>query len=74
MNINSNKKVNILIFASGNGSNAENIIRYFRAKSIDIKWTIITNNSKAGVIERCTRLDVPFLVFEKEDFYKSIFL
>jgi len=74
VNINSNKKVNILIFASGNGSNAENIIRYFRGKSIDIKWTIITNNSKAGVIERCVRLDVPFLVFEKEDFYKSIFL
>ena len=44
MNINSDKKVSILIFASGNGSNAENIITYFRKKAIDINWVIITNN------------------------------
>ena len=71
MNINSEKKVSILIFASGNGSNAENIIKYFQEKSIHINWIIITNNSNAGVIERSVRLNIPFMVFGKEDFYNN---
>lgn len=71
MNINSKKKVSILIFASGNGSNAENIITFFRKKSIHINWIIITNNSDAGVIERSVRLNIPFMVFSKEDFYNN---
>ena len=71
MNINSEKKVSILIFASGNGSNAENIITFFQKKSIHINWTIITNNSSAGVIERSFRLNIPFMVFSKEDFYNN---
>ena len=71
MNINSKKKVSILIFASGNGSNAENIITFFRKKSIHINWIIITNNSDAGVIERSVRLNIPFMVFSKDDFYND---
>ena len=71
MNINSKKKVSILIFASGNGSNAENIITFFRKKSIHINWIIITNNSDAGVIERSVRLNIPFMVFRKDDFYNN---
>jgi len=71
VNINSDKKVSILIFASGNGSNAENIITYFQKKSIHINWIIITNNSNAGVIERSVKLNIPFMVFGKEDFYNN---
>jgi len=71
VNINSKKKVSILIFASGNGSNAENIITFFRKKSIHINWIIITNNSDAGVIERSVRLNIPFMVFSKDDFYNN---
>ena len=74
MNINSDKKVSILIFASGNGSNAENIITYFRKKAIDINWMIITNNKNAGVIKRSIKMGVPFLVFNKKDFYENMFL
>ena len=74
MNINSDKKVSILIFASGNGSNAENIITYFRKKAIDINWIIITNNKNAGVINRSIKMGVPFLVFNKKDFYENMFL
>ena len=68
MNINSLEKVSILILASGNGSNAENIIKFFQKQKINIKWIIITNNSKAGVIKRSQRLNVPYVVFEKKDF------
>jgi phosphoribosylglycinamide formyltransferase-1 len=74
VNINSGKKVSILIFASGNGSNAENIITYFRNKTIDINWMIITNNANAGVIQRSKKMGVPFLVFNKEDFHQKMFL
>ena len=74
MNINSDKKVSILIFASGNGSNAENIITYFRKKAIDINWMVITNNKNAGVIKRSIKMGVPFLVFNKKDFYENMFL
>lgn len=74
MNINSDKKVSILIFASGNGSNAENIITYFQNKAIDIHWIIITNNSNAGVIQRSIKMGIPFLVFDKNDFYENMFL
>ena len=74
MNINSDKKVSILIFASGNGSNAENIITYFKKKAIDINWMIITNNKNAGVIKRSIKMGVPYLVFNKKDFYENIFL
>ena len=74
MNINSDKKVSILIFASGNGSNAENIITYFRKKAININWMIITNNKNAGVIKRSIKMGVPFLVFNKKDFYENMFL
>lgn len=74
MNINSDKKVSILIFASGNGSNTENIITYFQKKAIDINWMIITNNKNAGVIKRSIKMGVPFLVFNKKDFYENMFL
>ena len=74
MNINSDKKVSILIFASGNGSNAENIITYFKKKAIDINWMIITNNKNAGVIKRSIKMGVPYSVFNKKDFYENIFL
>ena len=71
MNINSLEKVSILILASGNGSNAENIIKFFQKQKININWIIITNNSKAGVIKRAQRLNVPYVVFEKKDFERE---
>ena len=68
MNINSPKKVKILILASGNGSNAENIINFFRDKFYEIEWFIITNNDKAGVIEKSKKLNVPFLILNRDQF------
>ena len=71
MNINSPKKVKILILASGNGSNAENIINFFRDKFYEIEWFIITNNDKAGVIEKSKKLNIPFLILNKDQFNSS---
>ena len=74
MNINSDKKVSILIFASGNGSNAENLITYFKKKHIEINWIVATNNSEAGVIERCVKLNVPYFVISKYELKKNSLL
>ncbi|UBM59914.1 phosphoribosylglycinamide formyltransferase [Marinilongibacter aquaticus] len=62
---------NIAIFASGSGSNAETIIRHFE-HSEEVKVSLIlTNNAEAGVIARGKRLNVPTLVFSRQNFSKS---
>ncbi|MEG1553900.1 MAG: phosphoribosylglycinamide formyltransferase [Rikenellaceae bacterium] len=59
---------NIAIFASGAGSNAENIITSFSDfKSIKVSL-ILCNNLSAGVIERAKRLNVPCVVFNRDEF------
>jgi phosphoribosylglycinamide formyltransferase 1 len=62
-----NKK-RIAIFASGNGSNAEEIIRYFKNDPDIEVAAILTNNSNAFVIERAKQHNLPFLIFNKTDF------
>lgn len=57
---------NIAIFASGDGTNAENIIRYFREKgSADVRL-VLTNRQQALVLERAERLGVPCAWISKE--------
>ena len=68
MNINSPKKVKILILASGNGSNAENIIDYFNNNNYKINWVIIPNNPRAGVIEKSKKLSTPCVILSKNQF------
>ena len=61
----------IAIFASGSGSNAENIITFFRAKKTAMVTKVFCNNPKAKVFERCKRLQVDAVLFTKEEFLKS---
>ena len=59
---------NIAIFASGNGTNAENIAEYF-SKNEKIKVAlIVSNRANAGVHERARRLEIPSLTLPKADF------
>ena len=60
-------KKNIAIFASGSGSNAENIIRYFREKSSACVALVLTNRQNAFVLERSRGLEVPCFYFPKSD-------
>ena len=61
----------IVLFASGSGSNVENIAHYF-ASSSKIKIScILTNNPDAPVLERCRRLKIPALYFNRDAFSKS---
>lgn len=57
----------IVLFASGSGTNAENIIRFFSHKPDVQVAAVFTNNPQAGVIERAQKLSVPCVVFSREE-------
>lgn len=61
----------LAIFASGSGSNAENIIRHFQHHPLIEVACICTNRPDAFVIERVRKYKVPVLVFTREEFYES---
>ncbi len=62
---------NIAIFASGSGTNAENIIKYFENIE-NIKISLILSNKKdAFVLTRAQKFNIPFYDFNRTDFYKS---
>ena len=57
----------IAIFASGHGTNAENICKYFEnSKQISVVL-ICTNNSKANVLKKLSSYNLKHLVFTKEE-------
>ena len=58
----------IILFASGSGSNVQNIIEYFIAFDRITTDLVLTNNKKAGVLDRAKYLNVPFYVFNKEEY------
>ena len=60
----------IAIFASGSGSNAENIIRYFSDnKSIKVVL-VLSNKSCSGVLIRAQLNNIPTFIFTKNDLYE----
>ena len=61
----------IVIFASGSGTNAENIIKYFENYRIATVVAVFTNNPKAKVIERARKFQIPTEIFTKEELNTS---
>lgn len=59
---------NIAIFASGSGSNAENIFHYFNNNEAITINCIVTNNKDAGIINRAKRLEIPYFFISNKDF------
>ena len=59
----------IAIVASGSGTNAENLIRYFRTHQDTRVELVLTNRPGAGVISRAESVDVETVVFDREQFY-----
>lgn len=74
MNTDVNDFMNIIIFASGNGSNAENIIKYFNKKKYNINWLTVSNNKHAGVIEKVTKLGSKIKIISKNDLGEENFI
>ncbi len=55
----------IVIFASGSGSNAENLINFFQKRDNVSVVQVLTNNPHAKVLDRCKRLKISALSFNK---------
>lgn len=71
------KKKRIAIFASGNGTNAENIIRHFQAEenSADAEIVlVVSNKADAKVISRAEALGVPAIHVPRNDFNNEEFM
>src|ERR1035437_5755237 len=62
---------NIAIFASGEGTNAQNIINYF-SRSENIKVALVVSNKPAAnVLNRAKDAGVPTLLIDRQTFYNS---
>lgn len=59
------------IFASGSGSNAEEIVKYFTNHPGIKVQVIATNNPKAMVVDRAKRLGVATKIFTREEFFSN---
>ena len=64
------KDIKIAIFASGRGSNAVNIVKYF-AQQKNIQFIILSNKQDAFVLQEAKKLNVPSFTFNREAFYKT---
>ncbi|MCL2561251.1 MAG: phosphoribosylglycinamide formyltransferase [Rikenellaceae bacterium] len=53
---------NIAVFASGSGTNAENIIRHFERSDVARVALIFSDNPQAYVLQRAEQLGIPVLV------------
>lgn len=64
-------KKNIAIFASGEGTNAQCIIDYFKSSDKISVALVVSNKSTANVLKRAEIAKVPTLLIDKPDFYES---
>ena len=65
---------NIAVFASGSGSNAQNLIQFFnlshREKGIQVSL-VVSNRPDAFVVERAQKLSVPTHIVPRAEFYPN---
>jgi phosphoribosylglycinamide formyltransferase-1 len=61
----------IVIFASGSGTNAENIIKYFQKNKLAKVTLVLSNKSTANVLVRAKKLSVPIKTFNKSELINS---
>ncbi len=62
---------NIAIFASGEGSNAQNIINYFKGSALAKVELIVSNNPKANVLNRAKEAGIETLTSDRRTFYET---
>ncbi|MCC9167757.1 phosphoribosylglycinamide formyltransferase [Pontibacter harenae] len=65
------RKKNIVIFASGSGSNAQRLMEYFEHHPEIQVAALFANNPKAYALKRAETFHVPALLFNREAFYTS---
>ena len=68
------KKRKIAIFASGSGTNAQNIIEYFAENKQIVVDSLWSNNANAYALQRAKNLQVETFIFSREEFKNSNFI
>lgn len=58
----------IAIFASGSGTNAENLIQYFQQSKAAEVVVVFSNKADAGVLKKAQSLNVPQVICSKSEF------
>jgi phosphoribosylglycinamide formyltransferase-1 len=61
----------IALFASGSGTNAQNIIEYFAGNQEIVVDCLLSNNAGAYALVRARNFGIETLVFSKETFYQT---
>lgn len=64
-------KKRIVIFASGSGTNTENIIKYFQRTHFAEVVLVLSNKKDAKVLERAEKLNVKAVSFNKEELFSK---
>ncbi len=60
------KKKNIAIFASGSGTNAEEIMKHFQKSAVGEVSLVLSNNASAYVLERARKYQVDTMLFNRQ--------
>ena len=74
MSIKENHEKKIVFFASGNGTNVENILNYFKNDDRISILKVFTNNSDAGVLKRIASYRIKSRYFNDSDFKEGLIL
>ncbi len=64
----------MVLFASGNGSNAEEIIKYFKNNGQGTVIAVCSNNLDAKVLERAQNHNIDTMVFSKSELNQGLVL
>jgi len=59
----------IAILASGSGTNAENIIKYFSTRNVAKVTLVLSNKREAYVFQRAAKLKIKSVFFDRDEFY-----
>lgn len=65
------KTKRLVLFASGSGSNVENIIRYFHNNPNVTIASVLSNKRDAKVLDRCNNLNISALYFNRTAYSKT---
>jgi len=60
-------KKRIVVFASGSGTNTQNVIQYFQHREVAEVVLVLTNKKDAKVLERAKALEIKALSFTKSE-------
>ncbi len=61
----------IALFASGAGTNAANIINYFKGHETIGVALVVSNRAEAGVLSIAAEAGIPSVIIEKENFFRG---